>query len=66
MAMRRIISTPKVLNDNNLRKTLVHNGHQQLKKYSWQKMADETLTVYKDVLNEVSNIEETSPLRFND
>ncbi|MGF7229076.1 MAG: glycosyltransferase family 4 protein [Candidatus Saccharibacteria bacterium] len=56
----------EVLNDNNLRKTLVHNGHQQLKKYSWQKMADETLTVYKDVLGEVSNIEEASPLRFND
>lgn len=40
----------KVLDDHQLRKELVKKGHAQLKKYSWEKMAKETLTVYDKVL----------------
>lgn len=40
----------KVLGDNQLRKELIKKGHVQLKKYSWEKMAEETLTVYDKVL----------------
>ena len=37
----------KVLTDNDLRKYLIAAGQQQVKKYSWQKMARETLEIYK-------------------
>lgn len=53
----------EVLTHPKLREELIKKGHEQVKKYSWQKMAEETLTVYKDVLNEV-NTEIKSPLRF--
>lgn len=43
----------EVIDDKKLRKQLIANGYEQLKKYSWRTMAEETLTVYKDVLNEV-------------
>lgn len=41
-----------VLADEPLRKKLIRNGHAQLKKYSWRKMAEETMTVYKASLGE--------------
>lgn len=41
-----------VLSNQTLRKQLIKNGHQQLKKYSWRHMADETLIVYKEVLGD--------------
>jgi glycosyltransferase involved in cell wall biosynthesis len=41
-----------VLSDSTLRKQLVANGYSQLKKYSWRKMAEETLIVYKKSLKE--------------
>lgn len=37
----------EVLNDGELQAKLIKNGHKQLKKYSWKKMAEETLGVYK-------------------
>lgn len=37
----------KVLENEKTRSDLVANGRQQVKKYSWQKMAKETLKVYK-------------------
>ncbi len=36
----------KALTDENLRKTLIQKGFEQIKKYSWRKMADETLNLY--------------------
>jgi glycosyltransferase involved in cell wall biosynthesis len=42
----------EVTEDSALRTKLIQAGKQQLKKYSWQRMAEETLIVYKEVLNE--------------
>jgi glycosyltransferase involved in cell wall biosynthesis len=40
----------KVLDDETLRKQLVANGHEQVKKFSWEHMAQQTLIVYRVVL----------------
>jgi len=40
----------KILSDPNTRNRLIKNGHIQANKYSWQKMAEQTLEIYKDVL----------------
>lgn len=40
----------EVLTDETLRSKLIKNGQQQLKKYSWQKMAEQTLAVYTSSL----------------
>ncbi|HEX7633287.1 MAG TPA: glycosyltransferase family 1 protein [Candidatus Saccharimonadales bacterium] len=40
----------EVLTNKTLRKTLIQNGHQQVKKYSWQRMAEQTLEVYNQSL----------------
>ena len=37
----------KVLTDNDLRKYLIEAGKKQIQKYSWEKMARETLRVYE-------------------
>lgn len=37
----------KVLTDNDLRKYLIETGKKQIQKYSWEKMARETLSVYE-------------------
>ena len=42
----------EVLDSKKLRGQLVKNGYNQVKKYSWRKMAEETMTVYKAVLKE--------------
>lgn len=42
----------EVLKDEKLRAELIRKGHDQLKKYSWSKMAEETLIVYKEDLDE--------------
>ncbi len=39
-----------VLTDGVLRKRLISNGHKQLKKYSWKRMAEQTLSLYKKTL----------------
>jgi len=40
----------KVLEDESLRQELISRGYEQIKKYSWQKMAEETLQVYQDAI----------------
>lgn len=39
-----------VISSEKRRKELVHNGYVQLKKYSWQRMAEQTLEVYDKVI----------------
>jgi glycosyltransferase involved in cell wall biosynthesis len=39
-----------VISDASLQKDLVKKGQAQLKKYSWQKMAEQTLAVYREIL----------------
>jgi glycosyltransferase involved in cell wall biosynthesis len=41
-----------VLTKPELRKKLIKLGYEQLKKYSWKHMAEQTLAVYKEVLKE--------------
>jgi glycosyltransferase involved in cell wall biosynthesis len=41
-----------VLTKPELRKKLIAAGHSQVKKFSWKRMAEQTLAVYKDVLGE--------------
>ena len=41
----------KVLDDNNLKNSLVRNGYNQIKKYSWRRMAEQTLSAYKEILD---------------
>lgn len=43
-----------VISDNVLRNDLIEKGYQQLKKYSWEKMAQQTLEVYQNVLTNSS------------
>ena len=40
----------EVLDDEKLRKELVQKGSEQVKKFSWKRMAEETLAVYENVL----------------
>lgn len=40
----------EVLTDRNLRSRLITRGHAQAKKYSWRRMAEQTLVVYKRIL----------------
>lgn len=40
----------EVLSNKKLREKLIKNGYKQIKKYSWRKMAEETLEVYKKAL----------------
>jgi glycosyltransferase involved in cell wall biosynthesis len=42
----------EVLDNKKLRAQLIKNGHQQLKKYSWEKMARETLAIYQQILKQ--------------
>jgi glycosyltransferase involved in cell wall biosynthesis len=42
----------EVLTDKKLRASLVRKGRKQVEKYSWQRMAEQTLGVYKQVLGE--------------
>jgi glycosyltransferase involved in cell wall biosynthesis len=36
----------RVLSDSNLQKDLIARGFEQIKKYSWRKMGEETLKIY--------------------
>ncbi len=40
-----------ILSDNSLRADLIAKGKAQAKKYSWQKMAEQTLEIYQQALN---------------
>jgi glycosyltransferase involved in cell wall biosynthesis len=42
----------KVLTKPELRKELITAGKKQMAKYSWRRMAEQTLTIYKAVLRE--------------
>lgn len=42
----------EVLTDKKLRAGLIKRGHEQVEKYSWRQMAEQTLDVYKQVLDE--------------
>lgn len=44
----------KVLDDKKLCTALIQRGTKQLRKYSWHKMAEGTLAVYKEVLEETN------------
>ena len=39
----------KVLEDENLRKELIQRGMQNVTRFSWEKCAEQTLQIYKDV-----------------
>ncbi len=41
----------EVLSDEELRQKLIANGHKQAAKYSWQRMAEQTLETYKQALS---------------
>lgn len=42
----------KLINDESRRKELVQLGHEQVKKYSWKKMAEETKSIYESILSQ--------------
>jgi len=42
----------EVIADEKLRGQLIKRGHKQVKQYSWRRMAEETLDVYRSVLNQ--------------
>lgn len=42
----------EVLTDKKLRSGLIRKGHKQVEKYSWKRMAEQTLDIYKQVLGE--------------
>jgi glycosyltransferase involved in cell wall biosynthesis len=44
----------KLINDPDLRKELVKKGNEQVKKFSWEKTARETLKILERVGNEKS------------
>lgn len=41
----------KLYNSPKLRQKMIKLGHQQVKKYSWEKTAKETFSIYKEILN---------------
>ncbi|HVV25574.1 MAG TPA: glycosyltransferase family 1 protein [Candidatus Saccharimonadales bacterium] len=41
----------EVLSDKNLRRELTENGRKQVKKYSWRRMAEQTLAAYEKMLS---------------
>ena len=41
----------KLLNDKNLRNTLIQKGKLRAKDFSWKKTAKETLKIYKELIN---------------
>ncbi|MGH7142162.1 MAG: glycosyltransferase family 4 protein [Candidatus Saccharimonadales bacterium] len=43
-----------VLTKPNLREKLINEGQAQVKKYSWRRMAEQTLSIYKNILGEAS------------
>jgi len=45
-----VIAMKRIIAEDALRKDLIARGYEQIKKYSWKKMAQETQEVYKKVL----------------
>ena len=55
LSVREIVEKIKrVTTKASVRKSLIRRGYQQVKKYSWRKMAQKTLTVYRSVLEELA------------
>lgn len=48
-------SIKAIVNNKDLRNKIVENGKKQIEKYSWKKMAKETINVYKEALNGKNN-----------
>jgi glycosyltransferase involved in cell wall biosynthesis len=48
--MAKVIN--KVLSKPELRKELIRKGKKQAAKYSWRRMAEQTLAIYKQALGE--------------
>lgn len=46
-------SISRILTDIRLRESLIQKGYEQIKKYSWDEMANRTLSVYDSVKNDV-------------
>ncbi len=44
----------KVLADKKLREKLIENGHHQVRRYSWKRMAEQTLAVYQQTLDQAA------------
>ncbi len=44
-----IAAMKKIIDDDDLRRELVQRGYSQVKKYSWKKMAQETMAVYESI-----------------
>lgn len=42
----------KIISDDDLRQELIKKGYLQARKYSWKKMAEETLKIYKNMLSQ--------------
>ncbi len=42
----------QIMDDSDLRKQLIKKGRHQAAKYSWQRMAEQTLEVYQSVLGD--------------
>jgi glycosyltransferase involved in cell wall biosynthesis len=40
----------EVLTDKDLRAGLIKRGHERVKKYSWRRMAEQTLKVYEQII----------------
>ena len=40
----------EVLTNPSLRSTLINRGHEQVKHYSWRRMAEQTAVVYSQIL----------------
>jgi len=45
----------KIINDKKLRQEIIIKGFENIKRFSWEKCARETLKVYEEVLNENAN-----------
>jgi len=43
-------SIEKVIQNKELRKEMIKKGQDQLRKFSWEKTAKETLSLYSDIL----------------
>ncbi|HEX8762197.1 MAG TPA: glycosyltransferase family 1 protein [Candidatus Saccharimonadales bacterium] len=45
-----------ILTDKKLSQTLIKNGQSQIKKYSWHRMATETLMIYKEIIGDTTDV----------
>jgi glycosyltransferase involved in cell wall biosynthesis len=55
-----VVAMKKIISQADLRQTLIEKGFEQVKKYSWKKMASETLEIYQNVIsNKKKNAKKT-------